>query len=425
MSILKNEYLIDKKYKYWQIRIFYSIFIGYIFFYFTRKSYTFLMPTLSENLNLSKGSLGIINTIFYITYGISKLISGIISDKTNPRYIMSFGLMFTGILNILFGMSSSITMLIIFWSLNGWFQGWGWPPITKQLTYWFSAKERGLWWSLCSTSHNIGGAITPILIGIITESMGWRYGMYIPGIVCIIISFFLINRLRDIPKSLGLPPIEIYKNEKIKKEKSHKNNMEIKKVIIEHIIKNKLIMILAITYIFVYIIRTSINDWGIIFLINKKNHNLITAGTTIFFFEIGGLIGMILSGWITDKIFKGERIMFTTICSIILTISIIIFWHSPINNKSIDYIIMSIIGFLIFAPQMLVGLIATESVNKKVACTANGFVGCAAYIGAAITGYPLGIIIDISWDLFFVMLVICSIVIISLMTLILITKQYK
>ena len=77
---------------------------------------------------------------------------------------------------------------------------------------------------------------------------------------------------------------------------------------------------------------------------------------------------------------------------------------------------MFLIGFFIFGPQMLVGLAAAEFVDKKAACTANGFAGAFAYIGAVIAGYPLGIILDIwSWYGFFVVIFISSIMLITIL----------
>ena len=161
---ITNKADIDRAYKYWRIRIFYSIYVGYVFFYFTRKSFTFVMPEMVSDLNFTYSQLGILSTILYITYGVSKFASGVLSDNSNPRYFMAIGLILTGIFNILFGLSSSIFWLAVLCGLNGIFQGWGWPPITKQLTYWYSKKERGTWWSVCSTSHNVGGGLIPIIV---------------------------------------------------------------------------------------------------------------------------------------------------------------------------------------------------------------------------------------------------------------------
>ncbi len=400
-------------YKYWKIRIFYSIFVGYIFFYLTRKNFTFLIPIIINDIKISISDIGIISTLFYITYGISKLICGIISDKTNPRYFMSFGLIFTGIVNICFGFSSSLLSLSIFWTLNAFFQAWGWPAITKQLTYWFNKNERGFMWGLCSTSHNISGAIVPIIILFISSKTGWRNCSFIIGFLTIIIGILLINRLNNTPEKIGLPPIE--------NEKSNNN----KNYIFNEIIKNKTIWILSVLYFFVYIIKTAINDWTIIYLINQKGYELLAAGSGIFFFELGGFAGILLSGLITDKIFKGNRIKLIIISYIIIIISSFIFWNIPIGYKKLDYLVITIIGFFIFSPQMLIGLLSTEIVNKNYVCTANGFVSFFAYFGAATTGYPFGLIINLSWDIYFILIIICNTISIFIMIKILLYNNVK
>jgi len=90
------------------------MFVGYIFYYFTRKSFTFAMPALMQDLGFDKSQLGILGSILSITYGLSKFLSGIMADRSNPRYFMAIGLILTGILNILFGLSSSLIFFCFF-----------------------------------------------------------------------------------------------------------------------------------------------------------------------------------------------------------------------------------------------------------------------------------------------------------------------
>ena len=137
---------IYKQYRYWRIRILYSMYLGYAFYYFTRKSFTFITPLLISEMHISKTEIGLIASAFYITYGFSKFLSGILSDKSNARYFMSIGLIITGIANILFGFAHNATAFMIIWIMNGFFQGWGWPPCAKLLTHWYSKRERGRWW---------------------------------------------------------------------------------------------------------------------------------------------------------------------------------------------------------------------------------------------------------------------------------------
>lgn len=276
---IEDPQLINSTFKYWRIRIFYSMFIGYAFYYFSRKSFTFAMPGLSLELGLSKGDLGLLGSILYITYGVSKFASGILSDRSNSRYFMAFGLIMTGILNILFGLSSSLLFLAIFWGLNGWFQGFGWPPCARFLTQWYSQNERGSWWSSWNVSHNVGAFAIPWIIGLSLEHFGWRVAMYVPGILCIMGGLFLINRLRDTPQSLGLPPVEVYRNDfgGVTKDDLDGKRGSTRQILIDSVLKNKYIWMLSIAYFFVYVVRTGINDWTALFLHEQKGYGLFAA----------------------------------------------------------------------------------------------------------------------------------------------------
>ncbi len=188
---IENPEVVKSDYKYWRWRIFIGMYVGYVFYYFSRKSFTCIMPLLIQDLGMTKSDLGILGSLFAVVYGSSKFLSGIISDRSNPRVFMSIGLMMTGVLNILFGFSSSLLMLAVLWGFNGLFQGWGWPPVAKLLTHWYSQKERGTWWGTWNSSHNVGGAVIPLLVGVVAQFLGWRFGMYVPGILCIGVGLFV------------------------------------------------------------------------------------------------------------------------------------------------------------------------------------------------------------------------------------------
>ena len=111
---IQDQAVVQQKYKYWRFRIFYAMWAGYAFFYFTRKSFTFAMPVMQNELGFGKFELGLLGSILYIAYGFSKFLSGMIGDKSNPRYFMSIGLILTGLFNMLFGCSSYFWTFAIF-----------------------------------------------------------------------------------------------------------------------------------------------------------------------------------------------------------------------------------------------------------------------------------------------------------------------
>ncbi|MFA6914827.1 MAG: MFS transporter [Parachlamydiales bacterium] len=403
---------VDSLYKYWRVRIFYSMFIGYALYYFTRKSFTFAMPGISQELHLDKAHLGLLGSIFYITYGVSKFASGIMSDRSNPRYFMAAGLFVTGVINILFGMSSSFTAFLIFWGINGWFQGFGWPPCARLLMHWYSHSERGAWWSSWNVSHNVGAFIIPWVVGAALEWYGWRAAMYIPGVICILGSFFLLNRLRDTPQSLGLPPIEKYRNDYLDKRHQLEEEQELtaRQLLVDYVLKNPYIWILGIAYFFVYVVRTAVNDWTALYLIETKQYRMLGGNGVASLFEVGGVAGSICAGWASDKYFHAKRGPVNAIFAMAMIASTIFFWWIPPGYPWMDSLGVFFLGFATFGPQMLIGVAAAELTHKKAAATSTGFIGFIAYLGAAVAGYPLGKVAqEHGWDGFFIALIGCSV----------------
>ena len=305
---IQNPELVKKNYKYWRLRTFYAMWAGYAFFYFTRKSFTFAMPVMQSELGLGKFELGLLGSILYITYGASKFLSGMLGDKSNPRYFMSIGLILTGVFNILFGMSSYFWAFAVFWGLNGVFQGWGWPGCAKLLTHWYSQSERGRWWSVWNTSHNIGGSLIPLIVAACAVYYGWRFAMYVPGVICILAGLFVMNRLRDTPQSLGLPPVEKFRNDYPDgASRKEKPALSTKELLFEYVIKNKYIWMLAVAYFLIYVIRTAVNDWSMVYFIEVKHYTMKQAGVCLFWFEWGGLFGSLAAGWASDSGVKRKR----------------------------------------------------------------------------------------------------------------------
>ncbi|MDC4168443.1 MFS transporter [Photobacterium damselae] len=412
-TMIEDKTEIDQKYHYWRFHIMVSMYIGYAGFYFSRKTFNYAMPAMMADLGLDKADIGLIGTLFYITYGCSKFFSGIISDRSNPRYFMGLGLIATGIINIVFGLSSSLYMLAILWVLNAWFQGWGWPSCSKLLTTWYSRSERGFWWALWNTAHNVGGALIPLVVGYLTLHFGWRYGFMLPGIIAVVIGLFICWRLRDKPVTLGLPSVGRWRKDHLEIAQENEGlGLSSRDILHKYVIKNKYIWLLAFSYVLVYIVRTGINDWGNLYLTEQFHYSLISANGAISLFEIGGFVGSLVAGWGSDKLFGGNRGPMNLIFAIGIFLSVAALWLMPFKSYVLQSACFFAIGFFIFGPQMLIGMAAAECSHKNSAGAATGFVGLFAYMGAALSGYPLAIVVEqYHWTGFFTVLAAVSAVI--------------
>lgn len=280
------------------------------------------------------------------------------------------------------------------------------------LTHWYSQSERGSWWSTWNVSHNVGAALIPWIVGACLQYFDWRFAMYVPGVICIMGGFYLINRLRDTPQSLGLPPIEKYRNDYVgvSERSSNERELSTKEILVDYVLKNKYIWMLAAAYFFVYIVRTGINDWTALYLLETKDYSRLESNGFVSMFEVGGFCGSLAAGWSSDFIFGAKRGPVNIIFAMGMFLSLCAFWFLPGGYPWLDGTCMFFIGFTVFGPQMLIGMAAAEVSHKKAAATSTGFIGCFAYIGAAVAGYPLGKVTqEMGWEGYFWFLSACCV----------------
>lgn len=406
---------LDNRYKGWRIRIFYSIFVGYASFYLTRNSFTYVAPAMREALGFSLEQLGVIMSVFPLAYGFSKLVAGILSDRFSTRVFMSFGLAITGVINIIFATQTKLPIFVVLWLVNGFFQAAGAPPCAKLLTNWYSRSERGTWWGFWNTSHNTGGFIIPLLAGYCARAFGWQYGMVVPGCISIVMGLFLFNRLRDDPSTVGLPPVDAYREEPSESKKksgasssaSDADKLNPREKLVKYVLSNPYVWLLAVSYFFVYFVRQGVSSWAHIFLLDFKGvADAQEAAFRVSGMEVGGLLGSLVSGWASDKMMRGRRIPIIILWLLGVIASVTGLWFVPVTWRYVNWIAVFCIGFFIYGPQMLVGLAGAEIVDKSAVSSTIGLLGWIAYLGASVSGYPLTkIVTQLGWAYYFVALI--------------------
>lgn len=385
---------IDPVYKKLRWQIFMGIFFGYAAYYLVRKNFALAIPYLQEE-GFTKADLGFALSAISIAYGFSKFISGSFSDRSNPRVFLPLGLILSGGIMLLMGLvpwaTSSITVMFVLLFLCGWFQGMGWPPCGRTMVHWWSQKERGGIVSVWNCAHNIGGGLPPLLFlwGMYLFS-DWHSAFYMPAIGTFIVAVFAYMTMRDTPQSCGLPPIEEYKND-YPADYSAKSEEEIsaKQIFMTYVLPNKALWLIAIANVFVYLLRYGVLDWSPAYLREIKHMTLDTSSWAYFFYEYAGIPGTLFCGWVSDRVFKGNRAVTGVFFMVLVTIATVVFYLNPAGHATIDMVCMITIGFLIYGPVMLIGLHALELAHKKAAGTAAGFTGLFGYLGGSVAASAL------------------------------------
>ena len=448
-----------KKFKYWQYRTIGATMIGYALFYFVRKNFSFAIPGLAAEYGISNTSFGIIMTVVGLIYGLSRFLNGLLADRMNGRYHMSIGLLLCVLASFAFGFSPTIlgielgvaphSLVVLFGVLlvlNNIFQGSGFPPCARLLSHWIPPHELATKMSVWNTSHSIGASLLAILCGYVMGSMGsdmtgnaeaveairtnlttlnpallespellnekvmdaaahvgaWQWCFWVPALFALAGVVGLFVFLRDTPKSVGLPELAGTHT----KVENNTNSAEYKAFLREKVFRNPLIWILAFANFFVYVVRFAVLDWGPKFLQEARGLEPADAGWIIAVSEIMGIVGMLVAGWATDKFFKGRAHRTCVFCMLGAATFMTIFYFLPGTSPVVMLAgVLGMVGFFIYGPQALLGVVATKQATKKAASSAVGLIGFMSYLSVIITGAGLGWFSDtFGWDYLFILM---------------------
>lgn len=411
-----------KSFNYWQWRVIICSMIGYSMFYFVRKNFSFAMPLLNREFGVSNAEFGAILTAGGIIYGVSKLINGIIADRTNARWHLVLGLSICVAVNFIFGWSASlsalftgsasgpdfigglVTIMATLYIINQIFQGCGFAPCNHLMVSWVPPHELATKMSIWNVSHSVGAFIAAVICGYLTS---WQMCFWVPATISLFGILFIIVSLRDTPKSVGLPELPRIEGEL--EEAGDKK--EFRKFILHKVFLNPVIWILALTDLFVYVVRFAILDWGPSML---KGMGLSSAlsGWTVAIFEVAGCVGMLCAGFISDKLFnsRSQRVCAVEMGLVALCL-VALYFVQDMQQPVFFLILLALAGFFLYGPQALLGVIASNEVSKKAASSAVGLIGFMSYISTLITGYPLGKFADTyGWHSIFIIMAAVAVI---------------
>ncbi|RDI63360.1 OPA family glycerol-3-phosphate transporter-like MFS transporter [Nocardia pseudobrasiliensis] len=406
---------IDPLYRRLRWQIFLGIFFGYAAYYLVRKNFALAIPYLTdgEHGDFTKGQMGLVLSAISLAYGISKFVMGLISDRANPRVFLPLGLVLSASVMVFMGFvewsTSSVLVMFVLLFVCGWFQGMGWPPAGRTMVHWWSQSERGRIVSVWNTAHNVGGGLPPLLFLLgMAWFQDWRSAFYMPAFLAVAVAIAAYALMRDTPQSVGLPPIEEYKND-YPKDYSASDEVELtaKQIFTRYILPNKLLWYIAFANVFIYLLRYGVLDWSPTYLKEVKHFTLDKSSWAYFLYEYAGIPGTLLAGWMSDKVFRGNRGATGVLFMGLVTAATVMFWIAPADMPGVSMACMIVIGFLIYGPVMLIGLHALELVSKKAAGSAAGFTGLFGYLGGSVAASAvIGYTVDhLGWNGGFAILV--------------------
>ncbi len=380
-----------RRLKHLQWSTFLAATLGYGIYYVCRLSLNVVKKPIVEEGVFSETELGIIGSVLFFTYAVGKFTNGFLADRSNINRFMSTGLLVTALVNLCLGFVNSFILFAVLWGISGWFQSIGAASCVVGLSRWFTDKQRGSFYGFWSASHNIGEAMTFIVVASIVSAFGWRYGFLGAGLVGLTGALIVWRFFHDTPQSKGLPAVNEPKKEK---EMSASQSEEFNRAQKE-VLRNPAIWILALSSAFMYISRYAVNSWGVFYLEAQKGYSTLDASFIISISSVCGIVGTVFSGVISDKLFGGRRNVPALIFGLLNVAALCLFLLVPGVHFWLDAVAMVLfglgIGVLIC---FLGGLMAVDIAPSNASGAALGVVGIASYIGAGLQDVMSGVLIE-------------------------------
>ena len=380
-----------RKMTYYKWSTFLSATLGYGMYYVCRLSLNVVKKPIVEEGVFSETELGIIGSVLFFTYAIGKFTNGFLADRSNINRFMSTGLLVTALVNLCLGFVNSFILFAVLWGISGWFQSMGAASCVVGLSRWFDDKERGSFYGFWSASHNIGEALTFIIVASVVSAWGWRYGFWGAGMVGIVGALVIWQFFHDNPQSKGLPPVNQPKEKKVMTETETADYNKAQK----QVLLMPAIWILALSSAFMYISRYAVNSWGVFYLEAQKGYSTLDASFIISINSVCGIVGTVLSGFVSDKLFGGRRNAPALIFGLLNVVALCLFLLVPGTHLWIDALAMVLFGLSIGVLLcFLGGLMAVDIAPRNASGAALGVVGIASYVGAGVQDVMSGVLIE-------------------------------
>ena len=372
--------------KVWQLFVLLSTSVFYFFYYFARYNYSITLPYIQEELQLSHAVLGLIATALTAGYALGQFINGFLIDRFGPRVMMTLGGLLSTLANFFMGIGQSFYHLVAAWFSNGYFQAMGFGSCCKLYVNWFDGKNRGKPLGFNEFLQSFSSAIIIPFGALIITVLGWRYVYIIPVLPLLFFSLFFYWKMRNKPIEKGF---EVAWAEEDIKE----SFLEHAKQAYRMALSDWRMLLTYASYGGSQFARFAIYTWVPVYIYDMTGQIVESAWVTAFF-AIGGAVGSLAIGFVTDLIHKRYPLIFAGMT--LSAICLVVFASMPGAPILILSGLMALCGVGIEAVEVCYFLLPLDILDKDKKATGVGCMNAWGKTFASFQGGLFGLIVDLS-----------------------------
>jgi OPA family glycerol-3-phosphate transporter-like MFS transporter len=402
----------------------------YAMFYMCRYNFRFAGPGMREEFGFGAQQIADLAAWFSLAYGTGQLINGLICDRIGGRGSMLIGAVGTILINLVIGFSSltsSFTVFAALWMMNGYIQAAGTPGMVKINAAWFNREERGVFAGIFGFMIQSGqvmiSKLAPVLlagftIGAFVVAPGsWRILFIIPPIFVALVTVLLYFFGAQSPDEAGYPGT-IHDDV----DNSSGTTVPVKEAF-KFVFSNPLVWFYAVAYGCTGAVRHSSDQLSILYFEDVLHFNMKTnipdiAVNTLALIPLVAVAGSVLSGWVSDRFFRGHRYPVAMVLyfmeSVVIATAAVVLALGMVGPTTggilLGCLFLVLIAITANSTHSIVGAAAPMDIGgKKMAGFASGVIDSFQYYGSALSLFITGRVLDATketygWNFWFIIM---------------------
>ena len=387
-------------------------FVGLLYtsFYTCRYNLPIANKSISEEFGFTKGQMGSIITTALLAYAFGQIINGLLTDRLGGKRAMLIGAAGTVIMNTIFGFASFWGLLPLFMvirGIDGYLQAFGAPGMVKINAAWFAPTERGRFAGIFGFMINAGRFLIntfgpALLVGFVflglwsIPPLHWRWLFWLPAMLTTCVGLAMAFIAKPTPGDAGFihPGID---------EPQGADNVRASvSVVFWTIASNPVVWIVACAYACTGAVRQGIDQWFFRFM--QEVHHLNLNDARFKYLGIGiplaASLGSLISGYISDTVFKGRRA--PVAAGLYFLETAIILAAAQLTSANTAVLFLILISLTANATHSILGTAAAMDIGgARMAGFASGLIDSFQYFGGSLAGLLLGHLLDRSWGSYF------------------------
>jgi sugar phosphate permease len=372
----------------WNARIFTASWIGYFSLYFTRKHFS----VVKSSLGIDERWLGYIDLGYLIGYATGQFGAGVAGDKIGPRKIVTFGLVASALLSLVFAGAGLFTsdvlwIYLVCFTLNGVVQATGWPGNGKLMASWFSSARRAEIMGLWTTCYPAGGLATNVVAGWLL-GWGWRtvYVGMATWVLLVAVGYWLV--VRDRPSIVGYDdPAAVATATDEERRRAYREAWP-------RILRDPMTWALGVCYFGHKVVRYGFLFWLPYYLNTSALHySPAKSAVVAIAFEAGGIPFSILAGQVADRLLGRRRILTACLSSLLLVGALFIYDQVGATSTLVNILTLALVGATLFAADTLVSGVASQDLGgphaAALACGLINGLGSFGAVAQAVSLVPI------------------------------------